>query len=176
MDNSGPISVSAPGVSLIGATAKDITFSTRYPFHKLDSTNQNSFQVLTIFFNQDTPNPTPPTSVETFSNTLVYSFPHGYTYVPSTWFLISTDNFKTTKGAEGSIISTPAGTQLPNSSNATLNITVDETNINIYILKQWGYVFGTPDPNPPTVLGMFVSIRSYIFVEDLSGTSVPSHA
>jgi hypothetical protein len=172
--NNGPISASAPGTSLAGANAKNVTFSTRYPFHKLDSTNSNSFEILTIFLSKDTPNPVTPTSTATFSNTLVYSFPHGYTYVPSTWFLISTNNFTTTTGSEGSIIYSSPTSQVPNSTNAILNIQVDATNVYFYVLKQWGYVFGAADPNPPTVLGMFVAIRNYIFVEDLLGGSVPS--
>lgn len=175
MDN-GPISVSAPGTSLQGALAKDVTFSTRYPFHKLDSTNPNSFQVISLFFNTEPPDPVMPTSTATFSNTLVYKFAHGYTYVPSTWFLFSVDNFTTTRGPEGTIFFDGVGAQLPDSTNAIINVSVDNTYVYFYVLKQWGYVFGTPDPNPPHVIGITLSVRAYIFVNDLLGGDVPTHA
>ena len=173
MDN-GPISVSAPGKSLIGATAQDITFSTRYPFAKLDSTNQNSFEVISLFFNTEPPNPPSNASGTTHSNTLVYKYAHGYTYTPSTWFLLSLNNFTSTLGPEGSMILVSG--QLPGSTNAIFNITVDDTYVYFYIYKTWGYVFGTPDPNPPNIIGYTVSIRAYIFVEDLLGGSVSSQA
>lgn len=176
MADNGPISVSAPGVSLIGAAAKDITFSTRYPFAKLDSTNDKSFQIITLFFQTEPPNPVMPTTTATHSNTLVYSFKHGYDYVPSSWFLLSTDNFASTAGAEGSIFYTSPTGALPTSTNAVLNVQVDSTTVKFYVYKTWGYVFGIPDPNPPNIIGTSLSVRSYIFVEDLLGGGVPSHA
>lgn len=172
--NNGPISVSAPGKSLIGATAQDITFSTRYPFAKLDSTNINSFEIISLFFNTEPPNPVAPTSTATHSNTLVYQYKHGYTYTPSTWFLLSINNFANTLGPEGSMIIS-IGNQ-PGSTNAILNVVVDNTYVYFYIYKTWGYSFGTPDPFPPNIIGYTVSIRAYIFAEDLLGGSVPSHA
>lgn len=175
MDN-GPISVSAPGTSLSGALGKDITFSTRFPFHKLDSLNQNSFEIIALFFNSEPPNPTPPTTTTTYSNTLVYQYKHGYSYVPSTWFLLSNNNFTTTTGPEGSMIFVSPTSGLPGNTNAILNISVDSQYVYFYILKQWGYAFGTPDPNPPSILGLTVSVRAYIFVNDLLGNDVPTHA
>lgn len=172
MDSQGPISVSAPGVSLIGVAAKDITFSTRYPFHKLDSTNMNSFEIISVFFNTEPPDPVMPTSTATFSNTLVYKYAHGYTYTPSTWFLLSLDNFATTIGSEGAMILTIG--QIPGSTNAIFNIQVDSTYVYFYVAKTWGYVFGTPDPNPPHIIGFTVSVRAYIFVNDILGGDVPS--
>lgn len=163
--NNGPISVSAPSVSLIGAASGDITFSTRYPFAKLDSTNPVSFEVLTIFFNTEPPDPS---SVNTSVETLVYSYPHGYTYTPSTWFLLSIDNFQTVVGQEGGYIvglSTSIGV-----NNVSVPIVVDSTNVNIYINKFWGSGSATP----PHIIGFFLTIRAYIFVEDLLGGSVPS--
>jgi len=172
--NNGPISVSAPGTSLTSASGTNLTFNTRYPFHKLDSTNEKSFQVISIFFNTEPPDPPSNASGTTYSSTVVYSYKHGYNYNPSTWFLISTDNFSTVLGPEGTQLVTIGN--IPGSTNATLNIKVDDTTVYFYIDKQWGYAFGTPDPTPPHVIGFTVSIRAYIFVEDLTGTSVPSHA
>lgn len=174
MANNGPISVSAANIDLKAAQGSQVVFNTKYPFHKLDSTNSNSFQIITILVGVEPPNPVAPTSTATFSNTLVYTFAHGYTYLPSTWFLISTDAFATTFGPEGAMIVTKG--QIPGSTNAKLNIQVDATNVYFYIAKQWGYVFGTPDPSPPTVVGLSLSIRAYIFVEDLLGNSLPASA
>lgn len=163
MTSNGPIVVSAPGTSLTGANASNITFSTRNPFHKLDSTNSNSFQIITIFLSHETPNPT----IGNTLDTIVYQFAHGYTYVPSTWFLVSLNNFTTVLGSEGVwIIGNATGT---NPVLAKLNITVDATNVYFTVSKTW-FTGGVP----PSVLGFFLSIRSYIFIEDLLGGSVPS--
>ena len=165
--NNGPISVSAPGKSLIGATAQDVTFSTRYPFAKLDSTNVNSFQVITLFFNTEPPNPTPGNS----NKTLVYSYPHGYTYIPSSWFLISKDTFINVLGSEGSwLIGNAAST---NNATAVFTVEIDAVNVNFYISK---FVANITTPVYPNIIGYFLSIRAYIFVEDLLGDSVPSRA
>lgn len=170
MVNNGPISVSSGNISLPNATGTQVTFNTRYPFHKLDSTNNNSFQVITILLGVEPPNPTAPTTTATYSETLVYSFAHGYTYTPSTWFLISLDGFATTIGPEGNAFLVQG--QIPGSTNAILNIRVDSTNVYFYVTKTWGYVFGTPDPVAPNVVGTTLSIRSYVFVEDLLGGNV----
>ena len=168
------ISVSANGTSLSNASSDDITFSTKNPFHKLDSTNEKSFQVITIFFNTEPPDPATPTSVATFSDTIVYQFKHGYNYTPSSWFLISLDNFATTLGPEGTILVRSGAV---GGTTARLNIYVDDTYVYFHIAKRWGYSYFTsaPDGNPPHVIGLSVSIRAYIFVEDLTGTMVPSH-
>jgi hypothetical protein len=167
MANNGPIAVSAPNTSLQGAVGTDITFSTRYPFAKLDTTNPVSFQVLSIFFNTTPPQPT---AVNTSTNTLVYSYPHGYKYIPSTWFLLSTDNFATVAGNEGATIINPNSGVGASYVNAT--IIVDSTNVNVYIYNFWG---GSTS-SPYSLVGYTLSIRAYIFIEDLSGNSVPAQA
>ncbi len=171
---SGPISISQNGKSISTATQQELLFNTAIPFAKIDSTKKASFKVVTILFGKEPPNPATPTSTATFSNTLIYQYEHGYKYTPSTWFLISLDGFLSTEGAEGSMILISG--QLPASTNAKLNITVDDTYVKIYVYKEWGYVFGQPDPVPPNVIGLSVSIRAYIFAEDLTGTSLPDGA
>lgn len=172
MEN-GPISVSAPGKSLIGAFGQDITFNTKYPFHKLDSTNNNSFQIISIFFNTEPPNPaTPASGATTQARTLVYSFDHGYTYEPSSWFLVSVDNFSNVLGSEGSWIYGNASGF--GSSIAKFEIEVTDTSVNFYVNKYWPNPFGILPP-APNIIGTTVTIRSYVFVEDLTGTMIPSH-
>lgn len=169
MASNGPLSISAPGTSLIGASAKDVTFSTRYPFHKLDSTNPVSFQVLTVFLAVDTPAPAAGAGATASNKTLVYKYPHGYNYVPSSWFLVSTDNFTTVLGSEGAWLIGNASGVSP--AIAMFQVEIDATNVNFYIYKQWTNDGHTAQPS---VLGYFITVRSYIFVEDLTGTSVPS--
>jgi len=166
----GPISVSAPGNSLTGAVGQNITFSTQYPFHKLDSTKPISFQIITLFMNKDTPAPAAASGFSATNKTLVYSFPHGYSYVPSSWFLVSINNFQTVLGSEGSwLVGNASGVS---TANAQINIEVDANNVNFYISKFW---LNDGVTQAPSVLGLFISIRSYIFIEDLLGNSVPSH-
>lgn len=171
MANNGPISISKPGISLVGATSKDISFSTRYPFHKLDSTNPVSFQVLTVFLAKDTPTPAASPGNTATNRTLVYQYPHGYSYVPSSWFLVSTDNFATVLGSEGSWIIGSASGVSP--AVAKFEVDIDAINVNFYIFKQWTNDGTTPEPS---VLGYFITVRAYIFLDDLSATGVPSKA
>jgi len=171
MGKNGPISVSAPGTSLTTASGQNVTFSTRYPFAKLDSTSKNSFQVITLLFNREPPNPAPSPGNTGTTRTLVYSFTHGYTYIPSTWFLVSLDNFTTVLGSEGVWILGSASGVSP--ASATFEVDVDATSVNFYVKKTWTNDGITPTPS---VIGFFVTVRAYIFVEDLTATSVPSQA
>lgn len=165
----GPISVSAPGTSLTTAEGQHITFNTRYPFAKLDSTNTNSFKIITVFFNTEPPNPSPPLGNTASRRTLVYRYAHGYTYQPSTWFLISNNNFTSALGPEGVWIVGNASGVSP--AIAKFEVDVDATYVNFYVNKTW-----TNDGinGPPNVIGFFIAVRSYVFVEGLDGTSVPS--
>lgn len=165
----GPIAVSAPGSSLIGANDAELTLSTKYPFFMLDSTNMVSFQIITLFFAHEPPNPDG--VISKYQRTLIYSFPHGYKYTPSTWFLVSVNNFKTALGSEGVYLTGGGG--LASASSSVLICTVDATNVNFYIDKYYDSFFAIP---APMIIGFFVAIRAYVAVQDLMGTSVPSHA
>jgi hypothetical protein len=167
----GPISVSAPGTSLTTAQGYKITFNTRYPFAKLDSTNINSFQVITVFFNTEPPNPPVSPGSSGTLETFIYKYAHGYSYKPSTWFLISLDNFVSVLGSEGSWIYGAATGFSP--ANAQFNIRVDDTYVYFYVNKSWSNDGIT---GPPNIIGYSVSIRAYVFAEGLTGDSVPSHA
>lgn len=167
--NNGPIAVSAPGSTLVNASGVGVTFNTRYPFDKLDSTLNESFQIITVFMAVDTP--TPDGSIVKYNRTLIYSFAHGYKYVPAPWFLVSLNNFSsTTIGTEGVVLT--VNNPDPTVSSGILVINVDSTNVNIYIDKYYNSsVIGAV---PPVTIGLFISIRSYIFVNDLAGNDVPS--
>jgi hypothetical protein len=86
---------------------------------------------------------------------------------------MSIDNFQTTKGSEGAIIEIAPSSGIAQ-TYARLGITVDKENVNFYIYKQWWARAGIVDPNPPHIIGFSVSIRSYIFVNDLLGGDVPN--
>ena len=175
MINNGPISASAPGKSLTGALGADITFNTRYPFAKLDSTNLVSFQNIQLFFAIDTPNPDGVTSG--YIRTNVYQFPHGYSYIPTVWMFYQRvgagiqDTPSSTRfspyGYWGGIIA--AANISDSSTYATLDPTADATNVYIDVTKNAGV--GSPDTN---LVGYSLNIRLYIFVEDTLGGGVPT--
>ena len=167
MANNGPIVVTT-GVAPLGSSAgSQLTFTTKYPFAKLDTTNLKSFQVVSILLTKDV---TSPGSVNSSASTQIAFFPHGYTYIPSTWALVSTDGFQTVSGQEESFVyGSNSGVGV---SSANLYITADATNIYFTISKFWGGA----DPQPPNLTGLFLTIRLYVFVEDLTGTSVPASA
>jgi hypothetical protein len=165
----GPIQVSAPGTDLRTATGADITLNTKNPFAKLDSTNKVSFQVINLLFLHEPPNPNGTSS--TYQRTLVYSFPHRYKYVTSSWFLLSLDGFATARGSEGNYL--VGGGAFATSSSAVLIVTVDQTNVNIYVDKYWVSASGF---SAPSIIGFTASIRAYIFVNDLTGNDIPVQA
>ena len=72
------LTVSSNNIDIRTANGPQVTFSTQYPFGKLDKTNNVSFQNISILFKNEPPIP-PGTPGNTGPlKTLVYSFPHGY--------------------------------------------------------------------------------------------------
>jgi hypothetical protein len=163
------ITVTQTGVSVGNATKTQTTFTTQYPFQKLDSLNSVSFQEINLFFAVDTPNPDGLTSF--YNRTLVYKFPHGYNYVPSSWFFVF-ENTSTPIGQEGIIIK--GGGDTPGLTSAVFIVNVDKTNVYFYIDKYYNQTL--IDLGIPFIGGVSLLIRSYIFVEDLLGNSVPTQA
>lgn len=179
MPANGPIAVSAPGKSLSGAVGADITFNTRYPFAKLDSTNKVSFQSINIEFLNDPPNPNGTTVFEL--DTVIYPFPHGYKYIPTIWCIFQRTagegdqgDFSVTKygpyGYENGVIAVSSAVDSANS--ALLTLRADETNIYIGVNKKYVAAHG-PVVN---LSGYNLLVRVYAFVNDLSGTDVPNQA
>ena len=165
-----PIQVSKPGTDLRTASGTDITLNTLQPFAKIDSTKPDSFQLINILFLHEPPNPDGSTTF--YQRTLVHHFAHSYKYVPSTWFLTSVDAMASAKGSEGVILA--GGGDFPGFSSAMFMVEVDATNVTFYIDKYYDTrVF---DLGVPTILGDTLTVRSYIFVNDLSGQDMPSQA
>jgi hypothetical protein len=179
--SNGPISVSAPGKSLRDALGSDITFNTRHPFAKLDTTNKVSFQNINIFFANDPPNPNGTT--QTSLVTTVYQFKHGYKYIPALWCIYQRTGF----GVQNDFSSTKFGpygyengtfcvsSASDTAQYAELAFWADETYVYIGINKHYQTDAFHPDP-PVNLLGYSLLLRVYAFVNDLSGTDVPSHA
>lgn len=177
--SNGPIAVSAPGTSLRGAVGTDITFNTRYPFAKLDSTNKVSFQAINIEFLHDPPNPNGTSVFKLITN--IYTFPHGYKYIPAIWCIFNRTagagdqgDLSVTKfgpyGYENGLIAVASAAD--NSNFANLTLAADATNIYIGVNKFYDSLHGAA----VNLVGYALLVRVYAFVNDLSGTDVPKQA
>lgn len=82
MDNL--IKVSASGSSVDDSTKAKVLLDDKNPLAKLDSQNTVSFQNIRILFNNE---PTASSLSNPNTKTLIYTFPHGYDYVSSSWLL-----------------------------------------------------------------------------------------
>lgn len=165
------MSVSQNGVDVNSATGPQVIFSSQYPFAKLDKTNTVSFQNISLLFNREPPNPNG-TSVF-LTTTLVYQFPHGYKYIPSTWFLMENPTnsgvgLQPAYQEEGGII---IATDELLFTAAVLRMQADATNIYFYVDKF--YTAGDSQPLP-NIQGFSLNIRVYVFVGDLTGTTAGS--
>lgn len=165
------MTVSSNGVDVGAATGPQVIFSSQYPFGKLDKTNKVSFQNISILFNREPPNPNGTT--QTLLTTLVYQFPHGYKYVPSTWFLMQNPS-NTGVGIQpayqqegGTVIATDEFLL----TAAIIRMQADATNIYFYIDKYYTQGDSQPLPN---IQGFSLNIRVYVFAGDLTGTPAGS--
>lgn len=162
-----PIKVSKPNTDLRTANGTDITLDTMKPFAKLDSTNPISFQLIDVLFLHEPPNPDG--TISFYQRTLVHHFPHNYKYVPSDWFMASVDGLQTAIGTEGVYL--VGGGDTPTFSSAVFIVETDAENVYFYIDKYW---IASGGFDAPTVLGVTVTVRSYVFVNDLLGLDIPS--
>lgn len=163
------ITIYSPSGSGTQQQPSQVIFTTKYAFAKLDtqlgiddSTNPPSgpisFQNLTLFFNTD-----PPAISGGKLQTLIYQFPHGYTYIPTFWVLFQNSSGTNTDasnayGSENSII---LSTQEAGSF-AQLIVWANETNFYIYVLKVWDGIAAQPN-----IIGFTLNLRFYIFVEPI---------
>jgi hypothetical protein len=145
--------VSLPGKDVLRPSIGDLVVATRYPLAKLDTTNQNSFKTLNIFFTTNPPDN---------ATTLIYSYPHSYKYgkTPQVWALAQVTNgtsvasyqpYFYNSGILG--INTPADA-------AILRVTADSTYIYIFVDK-------TSSGSPVNLISVSVKLRVYVFVDDI---------
>lgn len=153
------IKISKANIDVVDATGADVLLDINNPHTKLDTTNLVSFQNINLTF---ITNPAEP-SLGNVTTTLVYSFPHGYSYFPSYWCL-----FQITSRATGTIFSQDYFQDtgiiaLQNVGDyATIEIQADATSIYFYIKKYQGLGLATNN-----LLGLVLKIRPYIFVQDV---------
>ncbi len=137
----------------------NISFTSKYPMAKLDRTNKVSFQNINLTFLNDTPAP----GVGTSNSTLVYQFAHDYNYISSHWMMGTitggSNNYPYIEDEVALLSSIFADSQ------ATLIVKVNATNVYLYVNKTNLSGFGNP-----TVAGVVISLRLYVFVEDLLGS------
>lgn len=77
--------VAINGQSVQTAAGPQSLLNDNNPLAKLDTTNQVSFQTINVLFNSEPPQA--PSSAPFYSNTLITSFNHPYTYTPSIWMM-----------------------------------------------------------------------------------------
>lgn len=169
------IKVSSEKTDVFKAKGKDLLLTSQYPFHKLDVENVVSFQNISLLFVSDPPNPDG--TIQTSLTTNVYTFKHGYNYVPATWLLAQravgagvvtdpTSNRYSAYFYEGGLIAADNTSDL--SPYAALDYVVDSENITLSVTKYYDAVFGFG--SPVNISGYSLDIRIYVFVEDLVGS------
>jgi len=196
----GPMTVVTSGSNIQEPTITNTIMNSKIPYTKLDTRNVVSFQTISLLFNHEPPQPT---ALGGYTQTLVYQFAHGYSYIPSIWMmwqnqspefpaLPTSGNAATTYYPFGddttgvnaiNVInnaSTPQG-QLAyvtynsvgvyaNTTNADLFATVDDTNVNIYLLKTSSETVGG-NVIPLYMAGVTLDIRCYVFTEPATTSS-----
>lgn len=158
MDNNSGIVVSQPQQTVYGATGSQVLMTTKYPFFMADTTNSNSYVTFNLFFIDEPPTP----SVGNHNTTLVYSYPHNYSYPPQFWAL----GYITIPPISGTYQQYFMGTGLLNGQDvgdyAYLRVSVDSQNVNIYVDKS--LTFGIGNPN---VQGVSIDITVISFVTEI---------
>ena len=149
------IKVSKKGKSVIKTTdMQDIIMSTRFPFAKIDQTNSESFKTISVSFLSN-----PPLGVETE----IYSFDHGYTYLPQGWGLwnveypVSATFIQYDQGLGGYISGSGFGAPI-----FILTYKVFETSVKLYIEAYNGI------PDPINLIGVVAKLTFYVFADDLT--------
>lgn len=83
------MTVVTSGGNIQNPTINNSIMNSKIPFTKLDTRNIESFQTISLLFDHEPPQPA---SLGANTQTLVYSFPHDYTYIPSIWLMWQNDS------------------------------------------------------------------------------------
>lgn len=170
-------SVSSPGQDVRDSAVNNLLMTAKYPFAKLDSTNNVSFLNLAITF---THNVTYPAynggffpDVEYGAHQLVYQYPHGYKYQPAVWAM-GLVNFTAFDGStfpsyqNGTLFSIgELSVDATGTTAVAMWITADATNVYIYLLPTMIYQSSTPPDIQLDITGKTVKLRVYCFADDL---------
>lgn len=159
------ISISQNGVDARNATGSQLLFSAHDPFAKLDKSKTTSFQNIRLLFNHEPPDPDGTVNLGPLTTLIMPPIPHGYDYVPSTWFLLQIISGGPIRYQQES-----AEVLLVDNSfytAAVFRATADKDNVYFYIDK---YYDAGGHGSTAKILGYTLLIRLYIFAGDLSGT------
>lgn len=180
MDDNFGIKISLPGINATQTNdPNQLTLNTQYPFHKLDVTNPVSFQNIVLSFENNPPGPDmsgavfyPYTRVQ---KTVVYQFPHGYSYIPATWFqnqnniIVGGSEYGPANGLQyqgrWALIATAATAVYE--AEAFLVAEVDSANVYIEVLQSLT-LNSAGVATPIDIIGTVFNIRVYCFAEDLT--------
>jgi hypothetical protein len=146
------------------AELDQLLLSSRYPFAKLDTSNEVSFRNIQLRMNQDTPNPAG-TSPNTVTDTVVYQFAHGYDYTPAYWSLIQVLAPPTSVVFYQDIFQDDGviGQTSP-FSVSSLSVQVDEDNVYVIVSKYLDTGLGG---SAMSLIGTVLRIRLFVFVENI---------
>lgn len=156
------IRTSLPGKSVFDTGGTNLNFATDRAFIKIDTQNNKGFQTITLIVTNDPPEPS---GGNIFAYTVLYSFNHGYKYVPSleSLFYITTPPPSTSFyqkyfqdfGICGAYTAF---------DEAALWAVADATKVYI-VCGKYKDTFGGASSNLLT--GMNVQITTHVFVEDI---------
>lgn len=158
-DNFG-IKISTPNTDVNSSDASQLLMSSSYPFLKIDTQSDVAYQTLLLLFSNDPP----AAAFGTTQTTGVYSFAHGYKYVPKVWALFTTVVQATSPETpqqyflDNGLIAQ----QLPGQDATYMYIGADSTNVYIYVAKS---DFGGGNSN---LIGASYKITTFTFVDDLT--------
>ena len=178
------VKVTLPGINAsTTARPQGLSLNASYPLHKLDVTKSVSFQNFLISFSSTPSFASPPsaTSSNNFKTTSLYSFAHGYTYIPATWVMAEVDTTNNTgvnvaffcpKYQFGNPISlgyltgaTDTGGAYAN--NIWLTVTADKTNVYLKLVTGVSRGDSGTIGQYMSTVGFTVKLRLYVFAEDL---------
>lgn len=154
------IIISQPGIAVSNATNSQISLNSRLPFIKLDTQNPKAFQTILLLITTDPPAPVSPA---TENWTTVYSFAHGYKYIPSleTLFYIPTtpadSTFTQTYFQDSGRLSSKSS-----QNYAEIYAVANATNV-YFIVHRYNI---TTDP-VNLLTGTNVQITVHVFLEDI---------
>ena len=161
------IKISAKGKDAKAASGTDVFLNVKYPFAKLDVRNPKSFQNINLVFTNDTPEP----PADSTSDTLVYSFSHGYSYVPSVWVLVQVAAAPPLFPNIVYPYFQDRGVCVDNGTTFYLPYfytTIVGSNVYFYISKIRSSLMGNVTTN---ITGLQLKIRCYVFAEDITSSS-----
>jgi hypothetical protein len=158
------IRVSEQSESANNASDAKLFMTTKYPFAKLDTQKTESFQTINLTFLNDPPEPAGTPGNENL-DTLVYSFTHGYSYVPMIWTLgyvlvaPAASSYTDRYFQDSALLASNGGFD-----GATFYTTFDASKVYFYVRKYKDNAFGGLANN---LLATQLQLRTFVFVEEL---------